>query len=124
MLNLDHAGFDKYAAQYEAALQRGISVSGENQDYFARGRIQWLANCLARLGERPKRFLDFGCGTGSATRFLLELVPDAFVTGIDVSELSLEVARRANPGPNAEFIPLDRYTPNGDVDVAFCNGVF
>jgi SAM-dependent methyltransferase len=123
MSNLN-TGFDKYAAQYEAALHRGISVSGESQDYFARRRIVWLGERLARLGERPKRILDFGCGTGAATRFFLELVPGAVVTGIDVSELSLEVARQANPMPRAEFIPLDRYTPKGDIDVAFCNGVF
>jgi SAM-dependent methyltransferase len=124
MLSFDRTGFDKYAAHYEAALQRGISVSGENQAYFARRRIEWLAACLSRLGQRPKRILDFGCGTGSATRFFLEFVPGASVTGIDISELSLEVARQSNPAPYAQFVAMERYTPDGDIDLAFCNGVF
>ena len=124
MSSFDRTGFDEYAGHYEGALQRGLSVSGENQDYFARRRIEWLAGCLAKSGDRPKRILDFGCGTGSSTRFFLELVPGASITGIDISELSLEVARQANPTQYAEFIPLERYTPNGDMDLAFCNGVF
>ena len=31
--------FDKYADDYDAALAEGLSVSGEDKDYFARGRV-------------------------------------------------------------------------------------
>jgi hypothetical protein len=31
--------FDAYAATYDAALAQGISISGEDKNYFARGRI-------------------------------------------------------------------------------------
>ena len=63
--------FDAYAAEYDAQLARGISISGEDKNYFARGRVVWLARCLARLQKHPRTALDFGCGTGSATPFLL-----------------------------------------------------
>ncbi len=45
-------GFDQYAENYDAALAQGISVSGENKDYFAHGRLAWLAQ---RLGQRQEQ---------------------------------------------------------------------
>ena len=33
--------FDAYAAEYDAQLARGISISGEDKNYFARGRVVW-----------------------------------------------------------------------------------
>lgn len=35
--------FDQYAAEYDAALARGLSLPGEDKSYFAEGRIAWLA---------------------------------------------------------------------------------
>jgi hypothetical protein len=64
-----NAEFDEYAETYDSALARGLSVSGEDKKYFARGRIEWLRDCLQRLQEQPKTLMDFGCGTGSATPF-------------------------------------------------------
>ena len=61
------AEFDKYAAEYELALAEGLSVTGENSDYFAQGRLAWLASCLQQQVFRPRSALDFGCGVGSAT---------------------------------------------------------
>ena len=46
------ATFDAYAAEYDVALARGISVSGEDKSYFARGRIEWLRDCLRSI-EQP-----------------------------------------------------------------------
>src|SRR5690349_8425981 len=63
--------FDAYAGEYDAALARGISVSGEDKEFFAQGRVRWLARRLDALKERPKGILDFGCGTGTAAPFLV-----------------------------------------------------
>jgi len=43
------SAFDQYAEEYEAALGKGLSVTGENKDYFAEGRVQWLKGCLEEL---------------------------------------------------------------------------
>ena len=51
---IDASAFDSYAAEYDAALQQGISVSGEGKDFFARGRIAWLAKILGALDFHPK----------------------------------------------------------------------
>lgn len=122
---LDTKAFDNYAAEYDAALELGISVSGENKDYFARRRIEWLVRCLARLSEeRPERILDFGCGTGSATSFFAELVAGASILGIDVSSKALEVAKQLHTKDQTAFLLFDQYTPNAEMDLVYCNGVF
>jgi trans-aconitate methyltransferase len=117
------AEFNAYAAEYDALLARGISISGEDKNYFARGRIVWLARCLAYLQKRPCTAMDFGCGTGSATPFLLnELKLDQLV-GVDASVQSLAIARQAH-GDRARFVSLSEYRPEGLFDLVFCNGVF
>jgi hypothetical protein len=59
-----NAGFDGYAETYEAALAQGLSVSGEDKNYFARARVAWLADCLRPLHDQPRSVIDSGCGTG------------------------------------------------------------
>ena len=66
--------FDAYAADYDAALATGLAVSGEDKLYFARGRLAWLTACLRRLGEQPAIVMDYGCGIGSSTPLLFELL--------------------------------------------------
>ena len=47
--------------------------------------------------------MDFGCGIGNSAPHLREAFPDAQITGVDVSEKSLAVARTRFPGA-ADFI--------------------
>ena len=116
--------FDGYAANYDAALAQGLAVSGESKDFFAEGRVQWLARCLARLDVRPERLLDFGCGTGSSTPHLLRLNDTCQVTGVEVSAKSLEIARRQHGSARARFLLAQEFKPDASLDLAFCNGVF
>ncbi|MFC1529582.1 methyltransferase domain-containing protein [Gemmatimonadota bacterium] len=53
---------------------------------------RWLAQAAAK-GGGPK-VLDVGCGTGHTTLALARNFPDAEFVGIDISEPSLEIARR------------------------------
>ena len=116
--------FDQYADDYDAALARGVSVSGEDKEFFAHGRIAWVADCLRGLDEAPRSILDFGCGTGSAASLFLDLLRVETVLGVDTSIKSIEVARANNRDPRVRFESLDRYAPTGQIDAAFCNGVF
>jgi len=122
------AEFDRYADEYDAALAQGLSVSGEDKNYFAQGRIAFLASCLPQAqnhGEEPPRsVLDFGCGTGSATPFFFALLPIKSLLGVDVSARSLAVARRAFGGARAQFLLPGELPRSLAVDLAFCNGVF
>jgi SAM-dependent methyltransferase len=117
--------FDAYAADYAAQLEAGLSLTGEDMSYYARARAHWLARQLARLETRPRNVLDFGCGTGSATPYLIEEIGVERVTGVDVSAASVRIARQRFGGERASFaqIGADTIAP-ASFDLAFCNGVF
>ncbi len=53
------------------------------------------------------RALDFGCGTGRSTRFLRKLGFD--VTGVDVSEDMLRIARDRDPSGDYRLVPDDNF---------------
>jgi SAM-dependent methyltransferase len=118
------AVFDAAAAEYEAQLARGLSLAGEGRDYFARGRVDWVARRLRELGASAGRVLDFGCGDGAAVPLLLGLPGALSAVGVDVSRESLDRAQRTNAGLPASFVELDRFAPAGDFSLAYCNGVF
>jgi SAM-dependent methyltransferase len=117
------AEFNAYAAEYDALLARGISISGEDKNYFAKARVVWLAHCLAGFQKHPLTAMDFGCGTGSATPFLLNELQLEELVGVDASDQSLAIARNVH-GKRARFVPLAEYRPEGLFDLVFCNGVF
>jgi hypothetical protein len=48
--SLYKSDFDHYALHYEAALARGLVLSGEGKNFFAEGRVTWLAKCLEQSG--------------------------------------------------------------------------
>ncbi len=78
--------------------RRAFYASGE--DDIAR-LLQWFDQ---DVGARPStgRALDIGCGVGRLTYAMAKIVPA--VTGYDVAESMLTLAREAAPG-NAEFSP-------------------
>lgn len=116
--------FDQYAEDYDTALAQGISLSGEDKTYFAHGRIMWLSAYLINHMEPIESVMDFGCGTGTATPYLIDLLGAKAVLGVDVSLKSLDVARQAHGTLPTSFQSLDQYQPCGLIDLAFCNGVF
>ena len=119
-----HVDFDEFADDYDGTLNRGLAFSGENKDFYARARVAWLNEVLAARGVRPRRAIDFGCGTGSSVPILLETLGLDSVLGLDVSPRSIELARRRHSDARASFATFASYTPNADIDLAFCNGVF
>src|SRR5215471_13183699 len=117
------AEFDQFADSYDDDLNRALSVSGEGKEFFARGRINWLARRL-RPDQQVHTVLDYGCGTGDATTLLRELLGCKDIIGLDVSVRSLEHARRKHGSDQCRFLTFDEYTPQGSIDVVYCNGVF
>lgn len=124
MAEVSQSEFDDYATSYDASLNRGLALSGEKKEYFADGRARWLRQCL-ETGGAGGRLLDFGCGVGAATPSLMGLLSLDGLTGVDVSQKSLELARQQFQNDRVHFERLD-YLPQvpGSFDLAFCNGVF
>jgi len=116
--------FDECAATYDEALDRGLSLSGEPKEFFARRRVEWLAARLREHGYRPRVALDYGCGTGGTTQMLLETFRAASATGVDVSVESIRRARTACANSRVRFDTIEEWNPAGGYDVAYCNGVF
>ena len=118
------AEFDSFATSYEADLDQALAVSGENKDFFAEGRVKWLAQRLLRLGFHANSALDYGCGIGGTAILLQGHIRVPRVIGLDVSVRSLEVAKSRHQTDGISFLTFEQYEPCGAVDLAYCNGVF
>jgi SAM-dependent methyltransferase len=116
--------FDEYAAAYEQALSDAISPSGESREYFAEGRVAWLKRCLDQRSETPKALLDFGCGDGATTPLLLRALNAERAIGTDVSAKSLEIAQKRHATGRIRYESIDTFKEFGQIDLAYCNGVF
>jgi SAM-dependent methyltransferase len=121
------AQFDAHAESYDADLDSGLALSGEDKSYYARGRIGWFKQRLAASGDLPAapRVLDFGCGDGFAAPLLRGMLGASSVTGVDVSAGLLDIARQRYAGAGIGFELLDQgWARAGEFDLAYTNGVF
>lgn len=75
-----------------------------------------LPTILAKHAK-GKRALDFGCGTGRSARLLRKL--DFTVTGVDISEDMLRIARATDPTGDYHLVPGDDFSelPPASFDV-------
>jgi len=119
-----NAEFDEVANDYDAQLNRGLSLSGESKEYFAEGRMRWLKSRLDELDFRPRQALDFGCGTGTATPWFFDVLGVERLIGSDPSEESLKVAANTFSDRYPVSFCLPGAEEAGSVDLAFCNGVY
>jgi predicted TPR repeat methyltransferase len=114
------AYFDRYAQRYEEVLQKSLNATGENQEYFARRRVEITHDLLE--GAAVSKVVDFGCGLGiSASHLMRHLKPDS-VVGLDVSRETLKEAVARQACERVSFAHVDDFT--GSADLVFCNGVF
>lgn len=101
-------------------------------------RWNWVTAYNFCTGQKPSRndvrILDAGCGTGSATDYLIHLNPEAEIVAVDISEKALEVAKErckrsgviANHSQPISFHHLrleDATTLPGEFDLINCVGV-
>ncbi len=114
--------FDDFAESYDHSLEEALAISGEGKEFFARGRISWLARCLPRKPMR--RVLDFGCAIGSDAPLLTELVGAEETVGVDTSPRCIERALSLYGSAATTFLLVKDYRPAGDFDLTYCNGVF
>lgn len=85
--------FDMISSEYRTILDRDIRWSGEDSDYFARYKADYVK---AFLGDGFRgRILDYGCGIGSVIKFLRERFSYDLVeiVGYDASKESVKKAK-------------------------------
>lgn len=118
--------FDRHARQYDFELEKGIRLSGEEKEYFVRGRLHAVRDYFRQAAMTPGRMIEFGCGIGTNIGVVRELWPEVEITGLDVSEQSLQVARSAFGGMHVRFMTPEalRQRSEDPVDWVICNGVF
>ena len=124
---MNAAEFDKFAEEYLATHTDNLKISGEAPDYFARYKLEELRRLWTRqgLGE-PAAVLDFGCGIGASLPHLKAAFPAAALTGLDVSQKSLDIAEGRFPGI-ATLVPYDGEAvplPDASQDLIFSACVF
>ena len=80
--------FDSFAREYKEILDKTLELSGETGDYFSEYKAKYLARCLGR--DFSGKILDYGCGIGLLSEFLIKHLPCASVHGYDISSVSIE----------------------------------
>jgi SAM-dependent methyltransferase len=122
--------FDRFASQYNDALQTGLSVSGETSDFFAESRLRYLSNRIQENHFTVRRALDFGCGIGSTTRGFFSHFELDYFAGVDPSSESINIAKKSRQKVDAsndcevEYFYLKDFLPREQFDLVYCNGVF
>lgn len=124
MSERDDPHFDQYAGKYDDLHRDSIRASGEEPEYFAAYKADYVRRMFPAAAGRP-RILDFGCGIGNGIPHLAARFPGAQLTGVDVSGDSLELARRANPDATFARIEDGRVPlPDASADMAVAACVF
>ncbi|MBV5327764.1 MAG: class I SAM-dependent methyltransferase [Chlorobium sp.] len=88
------AEFDRYANDYSGLLDESLALVGGFSDYYSRQKVALLEGVVKEIKTRS--VMDFGCGIGGTTLMLSRAFPSARVVGVDISEVSIEEARRKN----------------------------
>lgn len=109
-------------AEYDRMLDRGLQLTGESKEYFARGRVAFLERQLG--GTDPRKILDFGCGLGLTASLLRWRFPDCAVFGCDTSANVVDVAARRHGYEGIEFGSVAEAARWAPYDVVYTNGVF
>ena len=93
----NRAEFDRYAADYTSQVNSALPAGFGEVDKYAKIKADHLGHLVSRVfpGRRDLRILDNGCGVGLTDLHLRDRYPQ--ITGCDMSEHSLDLARRRNP---------------------------
>lgn len=97
--------FDKHAVNYDGAVNDAIRFSGMTVDDFVRVKADHILSSLSgHFGRHDDlSVLDLGCGIGNYHDLLRGKF--ARLVGVDVSDASIEQARRARP--EVEYLAYD-----------------
>ncbi len=116
--------FDKFSNNYKTLLDESLEITGFDTDYFPTAKIKTLARLFPELCDRPIRFLDFGCGTGSLYPPIKKFFPEATYTGTDLSDKMVQEARTLNDTTNVFHEMASEQWKQGAYDIILAANVF
>ena len=114
--------FDEFAAAYRDIHTQNIKLSGADSFYFAEMKVRLLQDFEK---NNSLKALDIGCGDGATELFMQQYFPNWKVYAIDISERSIEEAKKRNLS-NASFAVYDGKSipfEDGYFDLVFMAGV-
>jgi SAM-dependent methyltransferase len=97
---MEKVNFDEHAEAYEKTLDKDLEFFGEESSYFAEYKINVVKNTIGSTDSL--NILEYGCGIGMNIKFFSKHFPNAKVTGCDISQKSLDVAKKRN-SPDVNF---------------------
>lgn len=94
--------FDDYALEYRDIHTKNVRrVSGVDSDYFCEYKIREIFD--RQYIRKDSTWLDLGCGDGTTAKYIKKYFPDCKYIGIDVSQKSIEIARKRYGEDNIAF---------------------
>ena len=119
--------FDKFASNYDEGHTKAVKLSGYGPSYFDEYKIKILSKIVADFGDKEVTILNYGCGTGKTEKYIKKYIPRSKIYSIDVSEESINTAKKANAEySNIQFKHFDGTRIPGEekYDIIFCANVF
>jgi len=116
---------DIVADSYDDGLKNALSEYGaEDISVFAKYKVKIMAS---RLSGHPENILEFGCGIGRNNVYMRESFPASNIFGCDISERSIEIARKNNSDVEYNVISTPEELVGaykGRIDCIFVANVF
>lgn len=97
--------FEEHAGQYSEEIDKSLNKYGANHDFFTQHKAGLIASVLEdnSLDAKQMALLDVGCGVGKIHAYLQG--DFGKITGVDLSEQSIDVARETFP--DVEYAAYD-----------------
>lgn len=102
-----------------------MTWSAEQYTTFEDERTRPVRDLLSAVpGRDVRRAIDFGCGPGTSTEFLVERFPDAEISGLDSSADMIAAARKRLPKVRFDLAVIETWNGPGPFDAILANAVF
>jgi ubiquinone/menaquinone biosynthesis C-methylase UbiE len=101
--------YDQSAVAYENTI---ATITNYDESY----------GCFFGLLNKDDSVLDLACGPANISSKLKQALPDAFITGVDLSEKMVELAKRNVPDGNfitADIVSYKSENPNNAIIIGF-----
>lgn len=119
---MEKVDFNEYADNYNNLMQQQHKKFG-NVEYYSEYKITILKQYYRNELSKDLNILEFGCGIGNNLKYLQTAFKNSKVYGFDISDESLEHAKKNNP--NIEMVNEEGLQKLEEkIDLIFIAGVY